>query len=287
MNYIKSFYIGFTLFVYSLQAQEIRIAASDLLSEFIKAPLKAYAEEYDLNLVIESIGSLPALDKLRSNEIDLAILAVPEENPLPRAEFKIFPFAYAASVIVVNQANPTQDISIDQLGGIFGSREELRVNTWGDLGFSGLSGRNINPLVISSEYSISQELFKNKVLEGSFLNPSVVACSESEIDYLISLNVASIAVTSRISNSMSLKTLMLSKDSDSPAFGPTPNNIHYGDYSLRLPFYITFNQRDETKLKSLIRELFGDELASCLTDNGLFSLPENIRRRLIMDLDLD
>ena len=57
----------------SAHADEIRIAASDILADYIKAPLEAFAEENSLELRIEGIGSLPAMDRLRSDEIDLCI----------------------------------------------------------------------------------------------------------------------------------------------------------------------------------------------------------------------
>jgi DNA-binding transcriptional LysR family regulator len=80
MNLGKTFlFLPLTLIV-TAQAEEIRIAASDLLADYIKAPLKAYAAENDSTFVVDSIGSLPALDRLRSDEIDLAIIAVPDRG---------------------------------------------------------------------------------------------------------------------------------------------------------------------------------------------------------------
>ena len=38
------------------QAEEIRIAVSDLLADYILAPLKVYGEENDTTIVVDSIG---------------------------------------------------------------------------------------------------------------------------------------------------------------------------------------------------------------------------------------
>ena len=62
---------------------------------------------------------------------------------MPRDEFNIYPFAYDVAVIVVNDSNPIDEISVAQLRGIFGSNEEFNLNTWGELGLSGWGSRNI------------------------------------------------------------------------------------------------------------------------------------------------
>ena len=287
MNFIKFLLPVSLLFISTLHAQEIRIAVSDLVSSYIHAPLKSYSDEYEFTLEIESIGSLPALDKLRSDEVDLAIVAMPGDIRSESTEFIIYPFAYDASLVVVNQSNPIQDISINQLAGIFGSREELSVSTWGQLGFSGLGSRNINPLVGISENNITLELFKHRVLKGYSLNTNVTIDQAVNIEALIISNVSSIAIMPCTPKKNDIKALMVSKDSDSPAFGPTPNNIHHGDYPIRMPFCIAYNQRDEAKLISLIRELLEDEVASHLESNGIFPLPLDVRRKLVMELELD
>ena len=48
------------------------------------------------------MGSLPALERLRSGAIDLAIMVFPEGSETPRSEFSIYP-CYAASIVVVKR----------------------------------------------------------------------------------------------------------------------------------------------------------------------------------------
>ncbi len=271
----------------TLQAEEFRIAVSDLIVRDIQAPLEAYADEHEFTLEIESIGSLPALDKLRSDELDLAIVALPDDNRSPRGEFIVYPFAYDASLVVVKQSNPILEISMKELAGIFGSQQELSVNTWGDLGFSGLGSRNINALLGVSENSIILELFKHYVLQGTSFNSNVSIDKVENVEALVISNGSAIALMPRLPKKNGLKTLMISNDADSPAFGPTPNNIHHGDYPIRLPFCIAFNQRDKSKLVPLIRYLLEDEMASHLESNSLFSLSNNTRRNLVMELELE
>lgn len=267
-------------------ADEIRIAASDLLAECIQAPLEAYADENDKQLRVESIGSLPALDRLRSDEIDLALIAVPAGEDVPREEFNIYPFAYDVAVIVVNGSNPLDEISLKQLGGIFGSDEEYNFNTWGDLGLTGWGSRNIKLLAGATQESIAIELFRYSVFTGGSMKPAVAMVSASEVEELLATDAASIGILSKLPENRNIKVLMIASGEDAPAFGPTEDNIHYGDYPIRLSFYIAFNPRDKDKLKEIIRVLLEEEIAGSLAAQGFFSLPDTVRRQFLIDLDL-
>ena len=131
MKFGKTLFLLPLLLTASVHADEIRIAASDLLADHIKSPILAYGEEHATTFNISKIGSLPALDRLRSDEIDLAIIAVPEGTEVPREEFSVYPFAYDVAVLVVNESNPIDEISLSHLGGIYGTNEEFSFNTWG------------------------------------------------------------------------------------------------------------------------------------------------------------
>ncbi len=289
MNFGKMLLLLPLSLIATAQAEEIRIAVSDLLADHILAPLKVYGAENDTTFVVDSIGSLPALDRLRSDEIDLAIVALPEGDEVPRDEFNIYPFAYDVAVIVVNDSNPIDEISVARLGGIFGSNEELNLNTWGELGLSGWESRNIKALAGINDKSIALELFKHSIFKGGGLKPNVSVVKDTEIEDLIGSDVASIAILSRVPENSNIKVLMVSSGGDTyaPAFGPTDDNVHYGDYPIRLSFYILYNARDDVKVRSTIRELLNDEVATSLRANDFIALPDTLRRKFLIDLDLE
>lgn len=270
-------------------AEEIRIATSDLLGDYIEAPLQDYGEENNITFSIESIGSLPALDRLRSDEIDLAIIAVPEGDTVPRDEFSMNVFAYDAAIIAVNVSNPIDEISLAHLGGIFGTNEEYSFNTWGDLGLSGWGSRNIKPMSGTSEKSIALELFKYSVFQAGAMKPSVAMVKADEVEEMVAADAAAIAILSHMPESNSVKVIPVASENvkDVPAFGPTDVNVHYGDYPIRLAFYIAYNPRDEAKLSKVVRLLLEDEVAASLRANNLLALPDNVRRKLLIDLDLE
>lgn len=271
----------------SLQAEEIRIAASDLLADHVAPIIEAYCEEHELDASVESIGTLPALERLRSNEIELAIIAVPVGQEAPREEFRIYPFAYDAAVIVVNENNPITEISLPYLGGIYGSNEEYNFNSWGDLKISGWSGRSIKPMAAPQESSIALELFRSAVLSQGELKPSLVTVKDDEVEGLIDNDSSAIAILSRLPEHEDLRTLLISESLDTPAYSPTADNIHFGDYPIRLPFYVAYHARDEAQVAPILRVLLDDAVADSLNKNHFFALPQTVRRKLMLDLDLE
>ena len=272
-------------FAAALQADDLRIAASDLLADAIRDPLTSFAERNEFDLQIDGIGSLPAMDRLRANEIDLAIIALPDDQEVPREEFAIYPFAYDASIIVTNESNPIDEISLARLGGIYGTNEEFNFNNWGELGLSGWGNRNIKPLTGVESESIALELFRYTVLSRGAMKTSVAMVQGREIESMVASDAASIAIMSGLPEADGLKVLMISSGANAPAFGPTRENIHFGDYPIRLVFYIAFYPRDSEKLNEILRTLLSDLVAESLEENQLFPLPSSVRRQLLVDLE--
>ncbi len=285
--HLRLFPVFASFALFSVQAEEIRIAASDLLAEHIAPVIDAYCEEYEVDASVESIGTLPALERLRSNEIELAVIAVPVGQEAPREEFRVYPFAYDVAVIVVNENNPITEISLPYLGGIYGSNEEYNFKSWGELGISGWGGRNIKPMAAPLEDSISLELFRATILSQGVLKPSLVTVKDSEVEKLIDNDSSAIAILSRLPANEDVRTLLISEEQDTPAYSPTPDNIHFGDYPVRLPFYVVYHARDEASVAPILRLLLDDAIADSLNENHFFALPQTVRRKLILDLDLE
>jgi ABC-type phosphate transport system substrate-binding protein len=287
-----TFYCVLTLFasVTCLQlshAQKVCLAVSDLIADFVRPEVMALAERTDVEVSYESIGSLPAIERLRAGSVDFAIMAFPEGSDVPRDEFSVFPFAYDATIIAVNKNNPLDEISLGRLAGVFGESEESNFTTWGDLGLSGWGSRKLKLLSGHEVDSIALELFKFSVLFEGALKSSVDNVQPTEAIDLLAKDPAAVAILSRVPTESDAKILLLSSDDSSPAYGPTNDNIHFGDYPIRLPFYIVFSKYSEQAYGPFLRVLWGDELANDLVAGGIFALPDTVRRKLLVDLDLD
>lgn len=269
----------------TLTAEGLRISASDLLSGFITEPLNAAAQQRDTVYEVKGVGSLPALQLLQAGQTDLAILAIPEGEPLPAGELSVQPFAYDAAVVVVSQLNPLNELSLAQLGGIYGQNEALNLTTWGQLELPGWESRGIKAVAAQNSESVALELFKHKVLGGDDLKTGVAVLKQPQVERLIESDLAVIAVLPGMPQSSKLKPLMLSVDLSKPAFGPSENNIHYGDYPVRLAFYLVYHSSDAQKLEPVFSILYGEEVTERLRRNNLFCLPDTVRRKVRTDLE--
>ena len=268
-------------------AEPLRFAVSDLLSETVSSQLEAIEDTDDLDLSIVSMGSLPALERLRTGNIDVAVMAFPEGATVPRSEFSIYPFAYAASIIVVNKNNPLDEISLGRLAGIFGTSEKNNYTTWADIGLSGWGSRKIKPVSGHTEDSIALELFKYSVLIEGGLKSSLDIVREEEVIRLLERDPAAIAILSKVPDVSTIKVLLLSEDDTSPAYGPTDDNIHFGDYPVRLAFYLVGPKSEDGYLERILRTLWSEEMADRLLAEGIFALPQTVRQKIVMDLEMD
>lgn len=275
------------LFVSALQAVEIRIAASDLLADCLRPSFESFEKENEVEVKFEAIGSLPAMDRLYSDEIDMAIIALPEDSELPREDFRAYPLAYDSSIIITAKSNPIDEINLAQLGGIFGTIEDFSFDTWGDLGQSVGDNRNIRAIAGVKSESISLELFRHTVLSEVSIRNSVSVVRADEVEKIVAADATSIAITSGLPENQRVKTLMVSRGGQEPAFGPSRGNIHFGDYPIRLSFFVLFDPRDAEKLNGIIRALLSDSVAENLEANDFFSLPATVRQQFLTELEFD
>jgi ABC-type phosphate transport system substrate-binding protein len=118
-------------------ADKIEVVGSDLLDGAVVKPLEAFAESKHLEVGIDLFGSIPAMSQLRNDEAQLAFVARPDDGKFELEGYKIIPFAYQVAVIVVNDNNPLSELSLKQLGGVFGASSEQYYGRWGELGLAG------------------------------------------------------------------------------------------------------------------------------------------------------
>lgn len=270
----------------ALNAVDVRIAVSDLISDDILESVQTLAEANSFEISTISAGSLPAMDALRLDEISLAVIALPDGKELSDDTFKTFPFAYKTAIIAVNKANPINEVSFDDLRGIFGSDPDLQVETWGELNVQSLADRLIKPLIAQDKAGISTELFRHVVLNGEAMKLTINEVINSEIEGMLVNNVSSVAVLPNLPDTGAIKALMISENSASPAFGPTNDNIYYKDYPIRLPFQIVYKKEREAELTKTLRILLSDELTKVLRADHLFVPPDTIRNSFVNSLNL-
>jgi ABC-type phosphate transport system substrate-binding protein len=268
----------------ALQAADVRLTVSDLISDAVLPVLREAAEAQGIALDIRALGSLPAVTEMRNEEIDLTVLAHPiTANPLDDT-FKVLPLAYELVFVVTHSRNPINDLNLRQLAGIFGSGEELNLTQWIELGVTDLAGRSINPAALSDTRSMAAELFRNSTLAGRQFRSSVNMLAFEQLQTFLAGDPSTIGLSNRNPTHRQLKVISVSQREGTPAFRPNPENAYFEDYPLRLPFVIAFPERARARVMPVINILLGDEVAAALEAAHKIPLPEGARQGLLSDL---
>lgn len=292
MKYLKLFCAAASIAAVSASAlaEKVVLAGSDLLGAYIADTAGELAKKDGVELECKMLGSFSALEELDKGEADFAVIGIPKGRPLPEG-YELQPFAYQIAVVVVNSANPIEEISKQQLIDIFSSDTKKRAETWSQLNVNNFGLSNIMPLVTSFSDNVVIELFKYSALNSTNIGSWVtVAKDKQAIFNMIKANNAAIGVVGKLTDTNMLKALPIYELNEaggkSYSFGPSRENVYNGDYPLVLPFYIAYKKSAAPKIKAAAKILFSDAIASKIDSSDFISAPESSRKKSIFELDM-
>lgn len=266
----------------------LRIAGSDLLGAVVRPLLEEAAQERGWSMDFDFEGSLLAERALQSGGADIAILALPRENP-PKGDFLGLPLAFEVTRVVVNEANPVQELNIEQMRTIFaattGAAKEI---TWGAIGAVGSwEARQINLHAVRQRDHLNLELFRSIVLGPRDMSIKVrFWTSSDEMIAAIAEDNAALGLLPVEENHPQVRSVFLAMNKNSQAYNPNAQSVFYGDYPLRLAFYLVAKREKSEQLAEVVRFLYSDAAADALEAAGYQPVPSTERRQFQMDLDV-
>lgn len=271
-------------------ADAIRVAGSDLLDGALREHLAAFAKENDLGLTFDLHGSRLGLEALQKGSADMGLLIFAAQDPKPGPEFSDAVIGYLTSVVVVPADVSLTQISYPQLAGVFGTSELNNYRRWSEIGTLGdWAPRTISGMVLRRTTGLSLDLFRYNVLQKPELKPTIAQLDSAEEVYarLLGEEGGIAILPSAPPPGKKLKVLLLAKGSGTGdvAYPPTPENLHTGDYPLRLPVHLVFRKGEAGKLSRVIRYLLADETIPALQAAGVVQLPVQARNQLVFDLE--
>jgi ABC-type phosphate transport system substrate-binding protein len=283
-----SFFLIVALSISVVRA-EVRVVGSDLLgSDFVPA-VSAYSQRQNLGLTLKLEGSRAGLEKLEGGQADLAVVHFSPNEKLPGDPFVVWPVAYQTAVVVVPAALPLTQITFEQLNMIYGDSAQAGLKRWQDLGVKGdWALRNILPNLLGSSGGLTYDLFRYTVLSGPTLRPTVeVQVNMGDSVTRILGAEGGVAVLPVLpDNQPQLKALLVARGGAEVAFGPSADNLHTGDYPIRLPLYLVFRKDAAKRLQAGLNYLLSEEAVSLWERAQLVPLPLRIRNQLILDLSV-
>jgi ABC-type phosphate transport system substrate-binding protein len=260
----------FLFFFLTAVRSEIRVVGSDLLGNDFIDGLTAYSKRNDFGLKLTMEGSRTGLERLKSGEAELAV-------------------AYHTAVVVVPASLPLTQITVAQLNAIYGDDSQSGIKRWTDLGVTGeWAQRNILPIIPGPGGGLTYDLFRYTVLTAPALKPTVsVQPGLGETLTRIRGDEGGMAIMPLLpANQPRLKALLVARGSQDVAFGPTQNNIHSGDYPIRLPVYLVFRKDAARRIQSALRYLLSEDAVPLWEKAQLVPLPIQVRNQQIFDLEV-
>jgi ABC-type phosphate transport system substrate-binding protein len=256
-------------------ATGLRIHASDLVQDTVRAICDAPdAPRTDLS----AAGSLTAIDDVREGRAELAIVAIPDGATRPD-DLACTPFAFDAAILVVNQGNPLKEVSLADLNTALAASagackwSALKPdNAWAD--------RTIVLYLPSPSQGITLQLFLSQTLRDKPIRDGAIfMAAKDKPDVIVREQADCLMLVRGIRVPESGRALQISEKggTDSFSYAPTESSVFYGDYTLRLPFYIVTKKNVSGDVHNLIAFLLSDAAAAKLNADGYVAVPKSER----------
>jgi len=271
-----------------LVGADLTIVGSDLLGDNFPVGLKAYAARQAVTVKLNLAGSRAGRDELVAGRADLALLVFSAGETPPAAPFVARPVAYFTAMVVVPASLPLEQVSYNQLRDLYADSEGASLYVrWSDFGikdprwsaakiFLGMSGPG---------GGLSYDIFRYTVLPGPGLRPGI----KVDLDGPAALKRIDVAeggltiVPALPAAMTSLRVVPVSRGIHDVGFLPTPENVHTGDYPIRLPLYVVFRADATKKVLPLLRYLYDDEALPSWRGAQLVPLPTQAREVQMQD----
>jgi ABC-type phosphate transport system substrate-binding protein len=271
------------------QQPSLRMEGSDLLGATIVAALESRADEMGSHIVADFRGSRPARDRLLAGVADLAIVVENADAVKLPEEWISVTLGYFTVLIVSKGDLPVDQLSFGNLAQIFGANSAVALTRWGDFGAAGVWGSvPVTGHVTQPGEGLSQILFAHLVLsDGRFKTSVIKHPRTAETWEAIKEDDGGLGIVPWMpAGANNAKVLLIAAGADQVAFGPTPQNIHAGDYPLRVPLKLIFARSRAPELLDWLRFWYSDGMEEILTQVGVVALPVSARNQQVFELEV-
>ncbi|HKJ89698.1 MAG TPA: substrate-binding domain-containing protein, partial [Oceanipulchritudo sp.] len=215
--------------------RSLTLAGSDLFGESVKDALKAELREGGIEAEIRFEGSLLGERELEEGQVEAALLALPDGTK-GESPFQRYPVGFQLVVGAVHAANPVQVLTYTELAELF--RSNGTINDWKGLTEDpDWSEQKLSLVAMRSEDSVALEIFNALVLKGQPLKRSVRILEDAEggVARLLSEEAGALILTPWRPGVAGIKAIAVREGRENRGYTPTPDNVFFGDYPLRLP----------------------------------------------------
>jgi phosphate transport system substrate-binding protein len=201
--------------------------------------------------------------QIKAAELQKCIMAF---NKRP-TEYKV---ALDGLSVYVNEGNPVQELTLDQLKGIFTGK----ITNWKDVG-----GPDAPITIYSRENSSgTYEFFKGNVLSGEdFAASAQTMPGTAALVQAVGKDKGAIGYGGAAYGS-GVKHLNVKKDAASPAVEPTEENVENQSYPIWRYLYVYVNPAlDKDEIAAYLNWIRSDDGQKIVKDQGYYPLPQPLR----------
>lgn len=250
------------------------MSGSDLLGGAFREALQLGLEESGLPVDLTFEGSLLGLRELEAGRVQAALLAMPDG--FGRTTHRQYLLAFQAVAVAVHATNPLAELTYPQLANLY--RDNGTLNDWSDMTDDpAWRDRKIALYASRRSNSVALELFNALVLKGERLKPSVRYRDDdrSGLAALVAEDPTALLLLPVMEPQGAMKLLAVKPSQESQAYTPSRDNIFYGDYPLRLPFYLVVaDSLPPEVVGRLLAVLYSAEVTAALVGDDMSPVPE-------------
>lgn len=265
---------------------DLRIAGSDLLGAELSRTLCDWGARQGVAVALAFDGSRPGLEQWEQHRAELVLTLTPSEEALAVAGGVSLVLGYYALVVVAPKDSSMEIISLPEIRDVIAEsgkgRPRLRMDLGEDLRWAAAQPPEATLPAVGAMMleGLRQPLGSSPELVPAHNHrgpESDRASARPQSALEIVLAGSKLAAERKI--------VAVAMADGEPAFTPTPDNIHAGDYPLRLPFRAVFRRESARELRPILRFLLGDELAAVFSRAGMVPLapPARHHQRLAVE----
>jgi phosphate transport system substrate-binding protein len=267
-----------TVMVTSVQAENITVKGSDTLLILAQKWAETYMGLHpDIKIQVSGGGSGIGFAALQNQTTDLCDASRKAKAAEIANCIKAFgkrPTEYKVALdglsVYINGENPVNELTIDQLGGIFTGK----ITNWKEVG-----GPD-EPITIYSRENSSgtYEFFKAQILKGEdFAASAQTMPGTAAILQAVSKDKGGIGYGGA-GYGAGAKHLSVKRDDSSPAIEPTEQNVENQTYPIWRYLYVYVNPAlDKGDINAYLNWIRSDEGQKIVKDVGYYPLPKNLR----------
>jgi ABC-type phosphate transport system substrate-binding protein len=267
----------------ALAADTVRLVGSDLVAPALGVVLQENPPADGGAWRLDLAGTKPGLDALRAGMADIAIVLL-ESLPAGRdPTIEYAPLAYRAPVVVVSDRNPIAGISLPALAAAIGEGETENHRRWSDLGLPGeWSARTISVHAASADDPLLVDYLRLRILRSPRMKASIATgAGTAAILERLREDESALGILPAMPDDMTgLKALPMALNIGGIPFGPTPENVHAGDYPMRMILAVATPRGAEPRVATGRSVLLSDTVAQALAAHGFVPVPSGVRSRL-------